>query len=219
MMYHHRRASAAKREATWLPRLICRCRDLPDILKFARVAALSVAPATCLYGMAGASSGTAREGDVSIDMGLVSVDQAVMEAEFASEVCADLSQASAIDVSREAGIAWAGPGATVQSLMQSCRDPQTPRCFGRPCSDDVGPGSLLEALLRDPAPLARVQTVSPCGEVRWRSLRGEPERLAVLCAGTPAAGIISRLELRLQPSALFRGPALRPAGPMPGFLR
>ncbi len=66
-----------------MPRLICCCRDLPEILKFARVAARSPARAACFYGPVGATS-AAVEGDVMFDMGLVSEEQAMMEAAFAS---------------------------------------------------------------------------------------------------------------------------------------
>jgi hypothetical protein len=207
-MHHRKHAGAAWREARWLPRLVCRCRDLPDILKFARVAARSVAPAVCLYGAGHSSpSGAARESDVGVDMGLVSFDPAMMEAEFAFEACADLSLACAADVSGESGLARAGPGASAESIMQVCRDQQMVPFPGDSSGDGARPGSLLAALLRDPAPLARVQTVSPGGRVAWLPLYGEPERLAALCAGTAEAGIISWLELRLQPAASARIPA------------
>jgi hypothetical protein len=209
-MHHEKRAGAAWREAKWLPRLVCRCRDLPDILKFARVAASSVASVTCLYAPDQSSqSCAARESDVGIEMGLVSVDQAMMEAAFASELCADLSLACAVDVSGESGTAWAGPGATVESLMRACRDQQMVPGFDCRPSDRDGPGTLLAALLRDPTPLVRIQTVSLGGHVQWLPLQGQPERLALLCAGTPAGGIVSRLELRLQTATR----ACSPTGP------
>jgi hypothetical protein len=195
---------AAQRESTWLPRLVCGCRDLPDILKFARIAACSRAPAACRY----APSPAADRGEVAIDMGLVSVDQAMMEAAFASEVCADLSLACAIDVSREDALAWAGPGATLESLMRACRDEQMVPDFAGPFPSAAGSGSLLSALLCDPTPLARLQTVSLCGQVQWLSLQGRSAMLEWLCAGAPDAGIISRLELRLQPAAAAQGPGL-----------
>ncbi|UIJ72583.1 hypothetical protein [Aurantimonas sp. HBX-1] len=218
-MINQQQARAARREAKWLPRLVCGCRDLPDIVKFARIAAHAPAPAACRYGAAdGSPSAAADEGDVAIDMGLVSVDQAMMEAAFASEVCADLSLACAVYVSGADGVAWAGPGATVEGLVQACSVEDMVPGFAGPFPSDAGDGSLLSALLCDPTPLARLQTVSLCGHIQWLSLQGQPEMLERLCAGTPDAGIISRLELRLQPAAVSRGSAplssVRPEGPL-----
>lgn len=203
-MTYQQNAGLTWRTAKGLPRLIFCCRDLPDILKFARVAAHSVAPTACFYGPAG-SSLPARRGDVVVEMGLVSAEQAMIEAQFASMLCADLSLACAVDVSREAGIAWAGPGATHAKLMQSCRDQQMMPCFARTSSPDGDCDSLLGALRFDPVPLLRIQTVSLRGTIRWLPSHGAAEAVELLGAGTPDAGIISRLELRLRPAAISLG--------------
>ncbi|MBB4003629.1 hypothetical protein [Aurantimonas endophytica] len=232
-MTHQQDASRTWGEAEWLPRLICCCRDLPDIVKFARVASRSPAQAACFYGSASPLRAVG-EGDVVIDMGLVSADQAMLEAEFASMVCADLSLACAVDVSRDAGIAWVGPGATYENLMRSCRDQQMMPRFAGQFPHHVHADPLLSVLLCDPTPLSRLQRVSLCGNVQWLDLRGEPEMLELLCAGTPEIGIISRLELRLQPlndctnpsdiAALDRGraptaaPSRAPIGALPNSI-
>ncbi|MAU96472.1 MAG: hypothetical protein CMP81_11380 [Fulvimarina sp.] len=204
MMTYQQSAGATWRAAKWLPRLIFCCRDLPDILKFARVAARSVAPTACFYGPAG-SSLPARRGDVVTEMGLVSAEQAMIEAQFASMLCADLSLACAVDVSREAGIAWAGPGATHAQLMQSCREQQMTPCFAGASLPDDDRDSLLGMLRVDPTPLLRLQKVSLHGTIRWLPLSGAAEAVTLLGAGAPDVGIISRLELRLRPAAVSLG--------------
>lgn len=205
-MTYQQSAGATRGGTKGLSRLVFRCRDLPDILKFARVAAGSAAPVVCFYGTAGATY-YPRPDDVVVEMGFVSAEEAIREAQAASMLCADLSLACAVDVSGEAGLAWAAPGATCRGLIQSCRDQGMTPCFAMPPLPDVAPDRLLSALRSDPTPLLRLQKVSLGGTVQWLSLRGGTKQAAIRGAGNPDAGIISRLELRLRPATISRAAA------------
>lgn len=197
-MLSWKEARLIRRETRELQRLICVCRDLPDILKFARVAARSPAPAVCFYGSDGASY-DAAEGDFVMEMGLVSAEQAMLEAEFASVVCADLSLACTVDVNPGAEVAWAGPGATFDHLVRSCREHQLMPCFGSGVSDDALPDRLLSMVIRDPTGLSRFQKISLGGHIHWMDTYKEKRILELLSDGSANLGIISRIEVLLRP--------------------
>ena len=182
-MTYQQSAGATWRTAEWLPRLIFCCRDLPDILKFARVAARSVAPTACFYGPAG-SSLPARQGDVVLEMGLVSAEQVMIEAQFASMLCADLSLACAVDVSREA---------IVESQLATGRYAAE---RGAKASGEAASAVLLTATLEGLAttPLSQAQEI-PATRARLASsvLRSPDHPQLVIRVGYPGRDV-DRLE-------------------------
>ncbi len=160
---NHRRSNGAGKGL--LP-LIFRCSDIDDLRRFAVLATKTSVPTNLIYrpwSIAHERSSTIIE----VDMASLSLDQAMMEAEVADVIVADLSRMDAIEIHARQSLALVGPAASLSRLIEGCRATRlTPR-FSKVASRSDLTLPLGCQLERPPCTISRIRHVYREGNSDW----------------------------------------------------
>lgn len=172
--------------------LIFRCSQIEDLQRFSLLVSMISVANIRIY-RPWSLGRNPSHAITEVDMDSLSLDQAVMEAEFADIVVADLSRFDTIQICSRHLVATIGPATPLSQLIDNCRaaslSPElTARAFA---SDMTLPiGCQMD---RPPCRISRIQSVHARGEIDWAATGDLP------AAQISESALLHRLEVPLQP--------------------
>ncbi|MFN7104306.1 MAG: hypothetical protein ACK4N1_16955 [Pseudorhizobium sp.] len=192
MMLHNKSDARKLQPERGLMPLILRCSHIDDLQRFALLAS-RISVVTSIIYRRWSDDCPASHTTIEVDIGSLSLDQAVMEAEFANIVVADLSRFNAIEVCGRNRTAVVGPAVSLSRLIDHCRPAQLlPKLTATAFESDLTLpfGSQMD---KPPCRISRVQRVHVGGEIDWA-----PTWDLAMATGWGSAPI-HRLEIPLHP--------------------